>query len=143
MLEYNTIRLVEAFIISRITYVASYLKWQVTERTKLDCIIRKAYKRAIGLPSTGSEYGRTSQTGVAQHLKRVNRSAQRRAVWAAGKEPHRPTHPRNSWHHISHAARRRGCDIQTDSRAHRRSAFAQKHAPDASRWPAEQARERS
>ncbi|XP_075525011.1 uncharacterized protein LOC142557205 [Dermacentor variabilis] len=50
MNESNTIRLVQAFVTSHIKYVASYLKWQVAERAKLDRLIRKAYKRAIGLP---------------------------------------------------------------------------------------------
>lgn len=50
MKESNTIRLVQAFVTSHITYVASYLKWQATERAKLDRLIRNAYKRAIGLP---------------------------------------------------------------------------------------------
>lgn len=54
MKESNTIRLVHAFVMNHITYVASYLKWQATERTKLDCLIRKAYKRAIGLPANTS-----------------------------------------------------------------------------------------
>lgn len=36
MKEGNMIRLVQAFVMSRITYVAPYLKWQVAEKTKLD-----------------------------------------------------------------------------------------------------------
>lgn len=52
MKEGNMIRLVQAFVMSRITYVAPYLKWQVAEKTKLDGLIRKAYKQAIGLPIT-------------------------------------------------------------------------------------------
>lgn len=52
MKEGNMIRLVPAFVMSRITYMAPYLKWQVAEKTKLDGLIRKAYKQAIGLPIT-------------------------------------------------------------------------------------------
>ncbi|XP_037505752.1 uncharacterized protein LOC119382092 [Rhipicephalus sanguineus] len=50
MKEGNMIRLVQAFVMSRITYVAPYLKWQVAEKTKMEGLIRKAYKQAIGLP---------------------------------------------------------------------------------------------
>ncbi|XP_037518344.1 uncharacterized protein LOC119395129 [Rhipicephalus sanguineus] len=50
MKESNMIRLVQAFVMSRITYVAPYLKWQVTEKTKMEGLIRKAYKQAIELP---------------------------------------------------------------------------------------------
>lgn len=49
----NLLRLVQAFIISRITYVASFLDLK-TERDKLDCIIRKAYKQDLGIPIAAS-----------------------------------------------------------------------------------------
>lgn len=50
MKEGSMIRLVQAFVISRITYVAPYLNWHVAEKTQMECLIRKAYKQAIGLP---------------------------------------------------------------------------------------------
>lgn len=54
MKEGNTIRLVQAFVLSRITYVASYLNWHVAEKIKLDCLIRKVYKQALCLPMNTS-----------------------------------------------------------------------------------------
>lgn len=54
MKEGNLLRLVQAFVISRIVYVASYLRWHSSERYKLDCLIRKIYKQAIGLSITTS-----------------------------------------------------------------------------------------
>lgn len=54
MREENMIRLIQAFVISRIVYVAPYLKWQVAEKVKLECLIRKIFKLAIGLPISTS-----------------------------------------------------------------------------------------
>ncbi|KAG0413571.1 hypothetical protein HPB47_009263 [Ixodes persulcatus] len=50
MKENDLIRLVQAFVLSRINYVASYMKPYVVERNKLNTIIRGAYKAALGLP---------------------------------------------------------------------------------------------
>ncbi|KAG0425511.1 hypothetical protein HPB47_027329, partial [Ixodes persulcatus] len=50
MKENDLIRLVQAFVLSRINYVASYMKPYVVERNKLNTIIRGAYKTALGLP---------------------------------------------------------------------------------------------
>lgn len=54
MKEGNTIRLVQAFVISKITYVAPYLKWQAADKIKLEGLIRKAHKVALGLPVNAS-----------------------------------------------------------------------------------------
>ncbi|XP_075743717.1 uncharacterized protein LOC142802619 [Rhipicephalus microplus] len=54
MKENNMIRLVQAFVISRIVYVIPYLRLQVAEREKIDRIIRRVFKQAIGLPITTS-----------------------------------------------------------------------------------------
>ncbi|KAH9380391.1 hypothetical protein HPB48_017614 [Haemaphysalis longicornis] len=48
--EDDALRLVQAFIISRITYSAPYLNLNKTQKTTLDTIIRKATKQALGLP---------------------------------------------------------------------------------------------
>lgn len=48
------LRLVQAFIFPRKTYVATYATLLVTERRKIDTIIRKSYKRALALPSSTS-----------------------------------------------------------------------------------------
>ncbi|KAH7951570.1 hypothetical protein HPB52_010363 [Rhipicephalus sanguineus] len=54
MREHCAIRLVQAYAISRITHVAPYLKWLGSEKNKIECMIRKAFKRAIGVPLNGS-----------------------------------------------------------------------------------------
>ena len=54
MKENNMIRLVQAFVISRIVYVIPYLRLQVAEREKIERIIRRVFKQAIGLPITTS-----------------------------------------------------------------------------------------
>ncbi|XP_070389211.1 uncharacterized protein [Dermacentor albipictus] len=50
MKENNLVRLVQAFVISRIVYVTPSLNLQVAEKTKIDGIIRRSFKQAIGLP---------------------------------------------------------------------------------------------
>lgn len=54
--EKSLIKLVQAYVISRISYATPYLKIRASERDKLDTIIRGCYKRALGLPiSTSTE----------------------------------------------------------------------------------------
>lgn len=50
MKEANLLRLVQAFVISRVTYATPYLRLQRAEAIKIDALLRRAYKRAIGLP---------------------------------------------------------------------------------------------
>lgn len=52
--EHNLVQLIQAFVVSRIVYVTPYLKLQVAEKQKIECIIKKAYKQALGLPITTS-----------------------------------------------------------------------------------------
>ncbi|KAG0410944.1 hypothetical protein HPB47_011919 [Ixodes persulcatus] len=54
MRKHCAIRLGLAYAISRITYVAPYLKWLASERNKVECMIRKAFKRAVGIPVNAS-----------------------------------------------------------------------------------------
>ncbi|XP_037528520.1 uncharacterized protein LOC119405758 [Rhipicephalus sanguineus] len=54
MRESCAIRLVQAYAISRITFVAPFLKWLASERNKIDCVTRKAFKRAVGIPVNAS-----------------------------------------------------------------------------------------
>ncbi|KAM7310185.1 zinc finger protein Xfin [Ixodes scapularis] len=49
MKEESVLRLVQAFGMSHIAYVAGYLKWGVTEKGKINALIRRIYKAAIGL----------------------------------------------------------------------------------------------
>lgn len=52
MKEHNLVRLVQAFVISRVTYVAPFLHLKRDEEAKLNAMIRRAYKQAIGIPLT-------------------------------------------------------------------------------------------
>ncbi|KAG0445462.1 hypothetical protein HPB47_014893 [Ixodes persulcatus] len=48
--EKEAVQLMQAFIVSRLTYGTPYLKLNKTEMNKLNAILRKAYKNALGLP---------------------------------------------------------------------------------------------
>lgn len=50
MKETNLIRLVQAFVISKIAYVAPFLNLKAAEKSKLEGIIRRSVKQALGLP---------------------------------------------------------------------------------------------
>lgn len=54
MRESNLLRLVQAFVCTRIAYVAPYLRLTRTDRERLDASLRKAYKTALGLPMSTS-----------------------------------------------------------------------------------------
>lgn len=54
MKERDTVRLVQAFVLSRITYAAPYVTLDTTERDKIDVVIKKAFKQALGLPMSTS-----------------------------------------------------------------------------------------
>ncbi|KAG0433393.1 hypothetical protein HPB47_019964 [Ixodes persulcatus] len=54
MREGNLMPLVQAFVMSRLTYVVPFMRLGVAEKSKLECIVRKAYKRALGLPDSTS-----------------------------------------------------------------------------------------
>ncbi|XP_077543506.1 uncharacterized protein LOC144155753 [Haemaphysalis longicornis] len=49
MKEASLLRLVQSFAVSQVAYVAAFHDWKAAERQKLDAIIRKAYKAALGL----------------------------------------------------------------------------------------------
>lgn len=50
MKEANLLRLFQAFVISRVLFVAPYLKLGKAEKDKIDIILRKGIKTALGLP---------------------------------------------------------------------------------------------
>ncbi|XP_075539316.1 uncharacterized protein LOC142574002 [Dermacentor variabilis] len=50
MREANLVRLVQAFVIGRIAYVAPFLNFRSFEKKKIEGIIRKSIKHALGLP---------------------------------------------------------------------------------------------
>ncbi|KAG0435904.1 hypothetical protein HPB47_018254 [Ixodes persulcatus] len=49
MEEENLIRLIKAFVISRIAYVTPFLRLNLSDKEKLNCLTRKLYKRALRL----------------------------------------------------------------------------------------------
>lgn len=52
--ENSLLRLMQAFITSRIAYATPYLVFKQEEKEKIDAIIRKSVKRALGLPDSTS-----------------------------------------------------------------------------------------
>lgn len=78
MREESLIRLVQSFIISHVTYVAAYHRWLQHERNKINAIIRRAYKTALGLFESTSTT-RLLQLGIHNTLEEIaeaQRSAQ-------------------------------------------------------------------
>ncbi|XP_037521373.1 uncharacterized protein LOC119398612 [Rhipicephalus sanguineus] len=94
MKEDNLLRLVQAFIISRIAYVAPFLCLSNAEKHKINIIIKKAYKQALHVPQSTenqklmelglhntieelieaqriSHYERLSQTQTGRHILRT------------------------------------------------------------------------
>ncbi|KAH9362435.1 hypothetical protein HPB48_020155 [Haemaphysalis longicornis] len=49
MRETSLLRLVQSFAVSHVAYVAAYHNWKPAERQKIDALIRKVYKTALGL----------------------------------------------------------------------------------------------
>ncbi|KAH7942724.1 hypothetical protein HPB52_000387 [Rhipicephalus sanguineus] len=54
MRERDLLRLIDAFVISRLTCGLPYTHFLKSERDKIDVLIRRAYKTALGLPSNTS-----------------------------------------------------------------------------------------
>lgn len=52
--EADMLRLVQAFVVSRITYAVPYALLKATELEKINILIRKAYKQDMGLPASTS-----------------------------------------------------------------------------------------
>ncbi|KAH7969746.1 hypothetical protein HPB52_021714 [Rhipicephalus sanguineus] len=52
--QHDLRRLVNAFVVSRLTYGLPYTRLLKSERYKIDVLIRRAYKTALGLPSNAS-----------------------------------------------------------------------------------------
>lgn len=48
--EENLTRLIHSFVLCHIAYVAAFHKWMKSEKNKLNILIRRAYKTALGLP---------------------------------------------------------------------------------------------
>lgn len=68
--ERNVVRLVQAFAISHIAYVAAFVNWSKAEKDKIDALIRKAFRTALCLPQyTRNE--RLLQLGVHNTLDEI------------------------------------------------------------------------
>ncbi|XP_077550569.1 uncharacterized protein LOC144163646 [Haemaphysalis longicornis] len=70
MKEDSLIRLVQSFVASHIAYVAAYHNWLEHERNKINAIIRKAYKSALGLFESTST-SRFLKLGVHNTLEEI------------------------------------------------------------------------
>ncbi|XP_037567548.1 uncharacterized protein LOC119448162 [Dermacentor silvarum] len=54
MTEESTIRLIHAFAISHIAYVATFHNWSTSKRNKINVLIRRTFKLALGVPDSAS-----------------------------------------------------------------------------------------
>lgn len=54
--ELNIICLIQAFIISKIVYTAPFLQLTKLEKDKLNALIRRVYKQALGIPNSAPTY---------------------------------------------------------------------------------------
>lgn len=75
MKEANLLRLVQAFTISRIVYVTPFLALKTDERQKINNIIKRAHKQALGIPITAPN-SKFEAMGVHNTLEEL-REAQR------------------------------------------------------------------
>lgn len=50
--EDNLIRIIHAFVLCHLSYSAAMHNWHVAERNKLNSLIRKVFKLALGLPAS-------------------------------------------------------------------------------------------
>ncbi|XP_037505476.1 uncharacterized protein LOC119381788 [Rhipicephalus sanguineus] len=68
--EKNLCKLVQAFVLCRITYATPYMKLDTTEKGKVEAMIRQAYKTALGLPKNAST-DRLLRLGVHNPLEEL------------------------------------------------------------------------
>lgn len=97
MNESNLLRIVQAFEVSQVMYFAPYLWQQRVELIKIYALLRRAYKQAIGLPTSTS----TKQFTVLDFTNSLNEliGAQQlgQRDWLGTSHPHSaPTSFRNS-----------------------------------------------
>ncbi|KAG0433216.1 hypothetical protein HPB47_020125 [Ixodes persulcatus] len=70
MRENSLMRMVQSFVISHLAYIAAFHNWKYNEKKRLNCMIRKAYKKALGLyASTNTE--KMESLGVHNRLEEV------------------------------------------------------------------------
>ncbi|KAG0436899.1 hypothetical protein HPB47_017709 [Ixodes persulcatus] len=70
MREENLTRLIHSFVVCHIAYVAAFHNWYRKEEDKINVLIRRVYKSALGLPeSTGTD--RLFQLGIHNTLNEI------------------------------------------------------------------------
>ncbi|KAM7314325.1 hypothetical protein ISCGN_004109 [Ixodes scapularis] len=89
--EAGVMRMVQAFVLSHIMYVTPYLRWRAGEKNKLDAMVRRAYKSALGLYAFTSTkelemlgvhntIGEIVEAHRASQIQRLERTAAGRGV---------------------------------------------------------------
>ncbi|KAH6942965.1 hypothetical protein HPB50_013012 [Hyalomma asiaticum] len=77
--EENLIRLVHSFVLCHFSYIAAMHNWYRSERDKLNALIRKAVKSAIGLPCSTST-DRLMQLGIHNTLEEIAEAQERSQI---------------------------------------------------------------
>ncbi|XP_054928786.2 uncharacterized protein [Dermacentor andersoni] len=70
MKEHNVTRLIQAYALSHIAYVAAYADWNRSETDKLNVVIRRAFKTALGVPQYTPTH-RLLELGVHNTLEEI------------------------------------------------------------------------
>ncbi|KAH9384714.1 hypothetical protein HPB48_026730 [Haemaphysalis longicornis] len=73
MPESTLLRLVRTFIVAKFAYALPYLELSKLETQKVDALLRKAYKQALGLPPTTST-ALFSALGAHNKIAEITRS---------------------------------------------------------------------
>lgn len=74
--EDNLLRLINAFVLCHFAYVAAMHRWQRAERNKLNTLLRKITKRALGIPIF-TNTNRLLQLGVHNTLEEIAEAQER------------------------------------------------------------------
>ncbi|KAG0435846.1 hypothetical protein HPB47_018289 [Ixodes persulcatus] len=70
MRENSLLHMIQSFVISHFAYIAAFHNWKYNEKKRLNCMIRKAYKNALGLyASTNTK--KMESLGVHNRLEEV------------------------------------------------------------------------
>ncbi|XP_077548775.1 uncharacterized protein LOC144162169 [Haemaphysalis longicornis] len=75
MKEERLVRLVQSFVVSHVAYVAAFHNWRQCERKKVDAMMRKAYKSALGLLG-GTSTQKLEALGLHNSLEEIAEAQQ-------------------------------------------------------------------
>lgn len=75
MRERNTLKLTQSFAVSHLAYVAAFHTWNAAERNKLNALIRKAHKVALGL-YTHTNTERMLELGIHNTIEEIAEAQQ-------------------------------------------------------------------